>query len=455
MSAAIFDSGLVEALARSGLIHLLAISGLHVGLLLALARGLLCLTGASPGTCRVAEIALLILLVELVAARPPVLRAATMGLIHVGSASLGRRSPLLGSLAVAVLLLTLPDPYVVRDLGFQLSLAAVTGILLIVPRLMATLGPTTPRWLALPAALAVTTLAAQLSVAPLLAATSHRISVAALVLNLAAVPTMTVAMSTCVAAVLFHGMGLSSLAGAFATATTTLFELLATLAGTAESWSWSSVPIERVTAPVVGLYYVGLLASLLDVRGSVRRLGLAACATALAVMIWPISTQAMTGTTRLRTLDVGQGDALAVQRGHSAILIDAGGYPGLQYDTGANIVAPALRAVGIRRLEAIATSHPHLDHAAGLPAIMREMPTGCLWLGPAPGLPSIVGTLLFTAGERRIPALCPRLGADFEAIGCRWGSSALRTNRHSRRPPLAPRSTMRRWYSSSIAAATH
>ena len=268
VSAAIFDSGLVEALARSGLIHLLAISGLHVGLLLALARGLLCLTGASPGTRRVAEIALLILLVELVAARPPVLRAATMGLIHVGSASLGRRSPLLGSLAVAVLLLTLPDPYVVRDLGFQLSLAAVTGILLIVPRLMATLGPTTPRWLALPAALAVTTLAAQLSVAPLLAATSHRISVAALVLNLAAVPTMTVAMSTCVAAVLFHGMGLSSLAGAFATATTTLFELLATLAGTAESWSWSSVPIERVTAPVVGLYYVGLLASLLDVRGS-------------------------------------------------------------------------------------------------------------------------------------------------------------------------------------------
>ena len=84
-------------------------------------------------------------------------------------------------------------------------------------------------------------------------------------------------------------------------------------------------------------------------------------------------------------LDVGQGDAAVVQGRTAALLIDAGtAVPG-GADLGESVVLPALRALGVGRLDLVVASHGDLDHRGGLPAVLRAWPVEELWL-PAGGL---------------------------------------------------------------------
>jgi len=83
---------------------------------------------------------------------------------------------------------------------------------------------------------------------------------------------------------------------------------------------------------------------------------------------------------RVVHLDVGQGDATLVQGTRAAMLVDAGTALPDGADMGASVVAPALRALGVRRLAVAVASHGDLDHRGGLASVLREVPTERLWL---------------------------------------------------------------------------
>jgi competence protein ComEC len=100
---------------------------------------------------------------------------------------------------------------------------------------------------------------------------------------------------------------------------------------------------------------------------------------------------------RIAFLDVGQGDATVIMLpGGRAILVDAGGLAttaspdqsddaGGGFDVGARIVAPALRALGVTRLEALVVTHGDPDHIGGAPAILRLFQPAVVWEGvPVP-----------------------------------------------------------------------
>jgi len=81
---------------------------------------------------------------------------------------------------------------------------------------------------------------------------------------------------------------------------------------------------------------------------------------------------------RVVMLDVGQGDSILIRSPSGrAILVDGGGRPQYRsnaFDTGASIVIPALRAEGVRFLDAVVLTHAHDDHAGGLPAVLERFP---------------------------------------------------------------------------------
>ncbi|HKA13481.1 MAG TPA: ComEC/Rec2 family competence protein, partial [Myxococcota bacterium] len=82
---------------------------------------------------------------------------------------------------------------------------------------------------------------------------------------------------------------------------------------------------------------------------------------------------------RLIVLDVGQGDAALVQGRRGAVLVDAG--PARDdFDAGARCVVPALRALGVARLDLLIATHADLDHRGGLPAVLRGLEVAELWL---------------------------------------------------------------------------
>jgi competence protein ComEC len=83
---------------------------------------------------------------------------------------------------------------------------------------------------------------------------------------------------------------------------------------------------------------------------------------------------------RVVVLDVGQGDAVLVQGRTGAILVDAGAALRGGFDFGLRVVVPALAALGVRDLDLVIATHADLDHRGGLPAVLREIPVGQLWL---------------------------------------------------------------------------
>lgn len=172
----------------SGLSHLLAVSGQNVAFVLAVAAP--ALRRAGVGMRVVAVMVLLALFATATRFEPSVLRAVAMAGLAAVSAARGRPTTGVHILGLAMTGLVLVDPLLVRSTGFQLSVAATAGIVVIGPRLMAVLPG--PPVVVLPVAVSA---AAQLGVAPLLVGYFGGIPVASLPANLLAAPAAAMVMT--------------------------------------------------------------------------------------------------------------------------------------------------------------------------------------------------------------------------------------------------------------------
>jgi competence protein ComEC len=100
-------------------------------------------------------------------------------------------------------------------------------------------------------------------------------------------------------------------------------------------------------------------------------------AFALLVAAGPLRPAAQRGRGDLvvTALDVGQGSAILVRGPDGGfLLVDGGGSPGSEYPVGERVVVPALRDLGVSRLDAVALTHPDADHGEGLAAVLDAFP---------------------------------------------------------------------------------
>lgn len=265
----------------AGLTHLLAVSGSNVAFVLAVAAPLV---RRLERHARLAVSGVVLVLFALVTrAEPSVLRAAVMAAVVLVAVTLGRVAPGTRVLAVAVVLLLLADPLLVHSLGFQLSVAATGGLLVLTRPILERLrGPT---WLTAPLAV---TLAAQVATAPLLLWLNGGLPSVAVVANLLAGPAAGAVMVLGVTAGLLAGLvgdGAAALLQVPARALVWWVDAVAT---------WSAA----APAPVLGVTELALLAALGAVVASLRRqrrrgrpahlhaVGLVALAAVL-VVAWP------------------------------------------------------------------------------------------------------------------------------------------------------------------------
>ncbi|MFC6999182.1 ComEC/Rec2 family competence protein [Rufibacter roseus] len=190
------DVVLRNTYSRTGTMHVLAVSGLHVGTFYALLlflfrqlrqrRGGRLLVGAFL-------ISVLWFYAFLTGMAPSVLRSVTMFTIVEMGFILSRRASVMNSLAVAAFVLLLYEPNLLLDVGFQLSFAAVAGIVLLQPRLSKIWEPKN-RWLGYVWQLFTLSVAAQLATSPLSLYYFHQFPVYFGVSNLFAVPLATFAL---------------------------------------------------------------------------------------------------------------------------------------------------------------------------------------------------------------------------------------------------------------------
>lgn len=404
----------LDAFRDTGLMHLLAVSGLHVGLvgmalyvLLKPLLGRLGLRRRNIEWSRAAvTLALLALYVLVTGGSVSVVRAFVMAALLIAGRTLERRPDTLSALAAAALVLLMLRPAALFEVGFQLSFAAVAALVTLVPLLTAAV-PARVRYGkagAFVVGSVAASLAATVGTAPVLLAHFGRLPLGGLILNLPAIPLT--------AATLGTGLGAASLAGPLpvvadalgAAASLSARALLWTSQAGAGGLGWVAFDGFVRDPFVLSAFALGVLAVALWRRPVARRrLGVAAAAV-LAVGAWMgvASGESRPGLDVV-FLDVGQGDAtlLALPNG-GHVLVDAG-LRSPYVDEGERTVLPHLERFGIDRLDALVLTHADADHIGGAASVLQAVPVGRVLYNGQGGETDLWRALAATADSLGVP----------------------------------------------------
>jgi competence protein ComEC len=374
---------LMEDFNQTSTTHIIAISGFNIAVV-AGAIGLMTKRFLGVYRSALVSIVAIVLYTILVGADAAVVRAAIMGGISLLAIIAGRQAYALASLALAAFAMTLWNPLLLWDIGFQLSFAATLGLILLVPpfeerfesllsrRLSKEQAKTTVRLLSEPL---IVTLAAQLAVWPLTVYYFHRFSLISPLSNFlilpAQPPVMIVGGIATVAGSLhpYLGQPIAWVAWLFLAYTIRVVELTARI-------PFASFELGGFGAGAMWLYYAALGGVMLLATGDRTVLGkvwerfsrglstkLAIAALALLVLLaWIAALQMPDGRLHVVFFDVGQGDAIFIQCPNGQqILVDGG-------PSSSALLSRLGRQMPFwdRSLDLVVLTHPQDDHLAGL-----------------------------------------------------------------------------------------
>jgi competence protein ComEC len=361
---------------EAGLSHLLVVSGQNVAFVLALLSPVL--RRFRLGGRLAAGLVVLLLFGVLTRWEPSVLRAEAMAGLALLAATLGRQASGLRVLALAVTGLLLLDPLLVGSLGFLLSVGASAGILLVSGPIARRIPGPRP----VAQAMAVT-VAAQVGVAPILVPVFGGLPVAALPANLLAVPAAGPLMMWGLAA----GVPAGLVGGVFATIVHLPTEVLVAWVATVARWA-AAAPLGRLRLPHV-LCLVGVVAGMVlakrrDARVAYRALAAAGLGVVLAPAVvarWPAPVDG---------LDLVTGVSLWRRGGATVMVVDgAPAAPGR--------LLTALHRADVRRLDVVVATRPGVATARGLEPVLRRLPVGAV---VAPAGSRLAGAVVPAEGSR-------------------------------------------------------
>jgi competence protein ComEC len=408
------DRDVRDRFARAGLSHLLAISGLHVGLIC----GILLLAGSllrlgrrwSAIFAAVGTVGYVVLL----GSPHSAVRAALQLVLLLAATMLQRPTRPESLVATAALAILLMEPGALLSPGFQLSFAGVAGLLALRPPLLRRLeragGGDRPgrahRWLA--DALA-TSLAATLATAPVVAWHFAQVAPIGIAANLVAIPLLSVTLPALALALLAGAV--SPAAGAFLAGPGALgLAALDRVAALAAAVPGGALDVHGSSALLLtGALAAGWTVSgrMGQVRGTIKASAWAAVAIAVLV---GAGVRPPSDRVEIHVIDVGQGDAVALRTPSGRWLLVDAGLAARGFDAGERRVVPYLARRGVRRLEGVVLTHPHLDHFGGAGAVIQTLRPR--WVGdpasPAPSAPYL--EVLKRAESARIPWVGLRKG---------------------------------------------
>ena len=383
--------------ASAGIIHMLSISGLHVGIIAAAMELLFVAARLPRRAAYIATLCITAMYVAVIGAPAPALRASVMLAVVTFSRLLQRPTSPWAALSLGALV-PLMNPRTVLDIGWQLSVIGIAGLIASAALAHRWVAPRFEGWRAQVATLALASIVASVVSAPLVTWSFGRLSIIAPITNVAATPVVAVLQPTLFLALLFAPAPPVAhfLAGA-------AHPMLVALDDVARAGA--SVPFGSLTvAPTLhGAVLAGVATAAMVVAcvsyfpGRALVVAMAAFTGALWLPLLPHHADRL----EMHLIDVGQGDAVALRtpRGHW-LLVDAGrAWRG--GDAGRATVIPYLRRRG-GDVELFVLSHPHSDHVGGAASVLHSLHPLTYWDGAYAGTSEPYLASLEAAREERV-----------------------------------------------------
>jgi competence protein ComEC len=366
------QAGELASMRRAGLVHLLSVSGLHVGLVAVLVWGGLSLAGVRPSTRRWLVMVALLTFSLLAGGNAPVRRAAAAGIAYLAARQFGRPLEPLPTVWAIVAGLVALEPAVLLQPGFELSafvtlalvrwVTPVAGVLTVLPhRLAQALG---------------VALVAQAASAPLVGGHFAVVPPLGVLANLLAAPLELVLVAGSLLALAVAPLW-SWVGGVVLSGVAVGQWLLGRVSDVGGLWSAQFAP---AALPLALLFAVLGVAAMTRMRFAAHA-ALVVVGFTVAWMLlpaWPSGFRY-----RVRLLDVHEGMAVLVQSGGAALLVDAGRSPMDAWRE--------LARARVRRLDGLMLTHPDADHIGGVAVLLERLPVRRLFYPQAfGGRPEIV-----------------------------------------------------------------
>lgn len=392
-----------KAFSDAGLLHIMAVSGANVAFLAAPLAFLLKLMRIRKRAANLIIIGFLNLFACVTGFEPSVQRAVCMACILLMSAVLYREPDVYSTIAVSCIIILLISPYMLFNIGFQLSYAATLGIVMLYRNISKAI---CCRFIPKKTAdVIAATLAAQTGVFPITLLHFNKVSVISLIPNILTAPLL----------------GIITVLGALMAILGQLSLKLSVLLGYANNiflsivlyitkWS-ASLPfasVRMVTPPLaaVVVYYLVVLyllwyAPMKGIRLKPKQISMVLVLTAAVFLMYVIRPARL----EMVFLDVGQGDSIFIRTGSGrTVLVDGGGSnnPAVVSGVGELTVVPFLLDSGVAGLDAVIATHAHSDHIQGLLDVLRTLSVRRLFI-PSLDDETCFAELLEAAAEKGIP----------------------------------------------------
>ncbi len=358
-----------QVLRKTGTVHLMAISGLHIGLIAGIIFFVVLKIWLRTGVLRwlpakiaaLAAISVAILYSSLAGFAVPTQRALIMLSVMMLAIFAGRQVRSFHALSLALLVVLIYDPLAVLNAGFWLSFGAVTMIIFVLGGRLRKPG----YW---QAAVKIN-LATAIGLSPLLLLFFQQTSLVAPIANLLAVPIIGLII---VPLSLLTGIGLFfnlTLVPGLLHLIDFIFQLL---------WSvlvvFADLPFAVLNRPQPELLTIILAITgilwIISPKG-VPAKWLGGCL--VLPLIFPVTNDLYHGEAKLTLLDVGQGLSAVIQTANHTLVFDAGAKYSQNYDIGSNVLLPFLRFNNIDRVDTLVISHGDNDHIGGSKSLMEGM----------------------------------------------------------------------------------
>jgi len=412
----------------TGLGHVLVVSGLHVALVawvsFALIQKVLSLSYGLALRINLRKTAALLTCIPVVAYaclagfQVPSQRSMMMVLVFLFSMILGKEKDVWSTLSIAALVVLCVDPHSLFTISFQLSFLAVVGILWLAPKIFAVISFKNHdlrkgilyRFYGYFCSVASVTISAMVFLLPVTSYYFHRVSLSSLPANMTVLPLLGIGILPvgllAVACLPFSYTLADSVLGVAAWFLDRMMDYV-------DYWrhfSWTEFQIFRPNATEILFFYAFLFCLISMKRLRWARVGFGMVLLFLAgdIVYWTNQNH-FNGSLKVTYLDVGQGNAALIQfPGSERMLIDGGGVPGGDFDTGEMVVAPFLLRSKIRRLDTLVLTHPQADHMNGLLYLADHFGPKEFWYngqrGASPTFQQLLSLLETKGIRKRTPA---------------------------------------------------